>query len=293
MNGQRSKKNKKIALVIFVVLFVPLSCLFARDEGKSAGEILPESKSWFRNYGDYLVFLTVQQASPRGYMLSVFSDATFFETAIGKRLRLSSLGDRFHWGIEFGLFTSLERYGAWNFKNLCVDGKYGIFGCFDLKPTIFLVEFAHYCSNFLQGVFDTASPIRYSQYFVYGHFYFPTRLKAIPGLKFAKPYLGAGYYIVQYPRSHHIPFDFGLELETKGVFSSSHGFHIGFHSTYTGMKNLVPTHSVTFSWGTLSEATINSLPFTIGLFYQWGRDARGQYYLEDRDLFGFRVNILY
>ncbi len=226
-------------------------------------------------------------------MLSVFSDATFFETSIGKRLRLGSLGDTFHWGIEFGLFTSLKRYGAWNFKNLSVDGKYGIFGCFDLKPTILLIELAHYCSNFLQGAFEFAAPIRYSQYFVYGHLYFPASVRSIPGLRFAKPYIGVGYYFAQYPQSHHIPFDFGIEIESKGFLSSRHGFHVGFHSTYTGMQDLVPTHSLNLSWGTLSDVTTSALPFTIGVFYQWGQDARGQYYLEDRSIFGFRVNLLY
>jgi hypothetical protein len=59
------------------------------------------------------------------------------------------------------------------------------------------------------------------------------------------------------------------------------------------MRNLIPTRSVMASWGTLSDPTLSSLPFSIGVFYQWGQDARGQYYEEDREIFGFRLNIIY
>jgi len=283
-----------MACIIAALVFLPCSSRPAENKPESNTRAAKEPKPWFRHYGDYLVFLTVQQSSPRGFMLSEFSDTTSFETGIAKRLRIGSPAEVFHWGIEFGLFTSQERYGTWNFKNLCVEGRYGLFGLIDLKPVLLLVELTHYCSNFLQGASEFADPIRYSQYFVYGHLYLPTTaVKAIPGLKFAKPYVGAGHYFTQYPQSHHIPFDFGLELESEGVFSSRHGFHLGFHTSYTGMRKLVPTNSLMLSWGTLSDARATSLPFTIGVFYQWGQDPRGQYYLDNRTIFGFRLNILY
>jgi hypothetical protein len=290
-----------ISLILFVSLLLPYSGLSADSREQQSAETqkhkeskeIQESRLWFRHPGDYLVFLTVQHASPRGFMLSVFSDTTAFETAIGKRLRIGSPSQNFHWGIEFGLFTSLERYGTWNFKNLVVDGRYGLFGLIDLKPTLLLIELAHYCSNYLQGAPEFAEPIRYSQYFIYGHVYFPTPIRSIPGLKFAKPYAGAGYYFTQYPDSYHIPFDFGIELETNGVMSSRHGLHIGFHTSYTGMRKLIPTHSLNLSWGTLTDARTASLPFTFGIFYQWGQDSRGQYYLNDRRIFGFRLNIVF
>jgi hypothetical protein len=84
-----------------------------------------------------------------------------------------------------------------------------------------------------------------------------------------------------------------VELESKPFLSSNKGIHIGIHVSYTGMRNLVPTRSLMFSWGTLSDPSLRSLPFSIGVFFQWGQDARGQYYLEDRELFGVRFNILY
>jgi hypothetical protein len=291
--GHRTQQYRRIVLVLCVCLLISLSCLIARGQSHEAAEAYKESEIWFRNYGDYLVSLTVQQASPRGYMMSVFSDKTDFETSIAKRLRLGSLGTTFHWGIEFALFTSLERYGAWNFKNLCVDGKYGIFGCFDLKPAVLLVELAHYCSNLLQGAPEFRDPIRYSQYGFYHQVFLPASIESIPGLRLIKPYYGAGVYFYQYPQSNHIPFDFGVEIESKAFLSSYKGIHIGIHMSYTGIRNLIPTRSLMASWGTLSDPTISTLPFTMGVFYQWGQDARGQYYLEDRSIFGFRVNLFY
>jgi hypothetical protein len=275
------------------LMAIPLSYFFAGDEMPSSQETSAESSQWFHNYGDYLIYLTVQRASPRGYMMSVFSDKTAFETSVGKRLRIGSLSDNFHWGIEIGLFTSLNRYNVWNFTNLCVEGKYGLFGIYDLKPAVLLVELAHYCSNLLQGATEFRDPIKYSQYGVYHQVFYPASIKSIPGLKMIKPYYGAGVYFYQYPESLHIPFDLGIEIESKPFLSSNKGLHIGIHMSYTGMRNLIPTRSVMASWGTLSDPTLSSLPFSIGVFYQWGQDARGQYYEEDREIFGVRLNIMY
>jgi hypothetical protein len=272
---------------------LPLSCLFALNETILDEKAYTESSQWFHNYGEYLVYLTVQRASPRGYMMSVFSDKTAFETSIAKRLRLGSISENFHWGIEFGLYTSLNRYNVWNFTNLCVEGKLGLFCLVDLNPAVLLIETAHYCSNLLQGAHAIRDPIKYSQYGVYHQVFYPASIEAIPGLKMIKPYYGAGVYFYQYPKSNHIPFDLGVEIESKPFFSSNKGIHLGIHVSYTGMRNLVPTHSVMATWGTLSDPTLGSLPFSIGVFYQWGQDPRGQYYEEDREIFGIRLNIYY
>ncbi len=283
----------RIIWIFLVALLLPFSALFAADESISSEKTFSESSPWFRKYGDYLVYLTVQRASPRGYTMSVFSDKTSFETSIAKRLRIGSLSDNFHWGIEFGLFTSLNRYDVWNFSNLCVEGKLGFFALVDLKPAVLLVEVGHYCSNLLQGAPEFRDPIKYSQYGFYHQVFYPASIQSIPGLKLIKPYYGAGVYFYQYPKSHHIPFDLGVEIESKPFLSSHKGIHIGIHMSYTGMRNLIPTRSVTASWGTLSDPGLDSLPFSIGVFYQWGQDARGQYYEQDREIFGIRLNIIY
>jgi hypothetical protein len=285
--------NKRIICALLVMICFSLSGLFAQNKIVSEEKTQENSSSWFHRYGDYLVYLTVQRASPRGYMMSVFSDKTAFETSIAKRLRIGSISERFHWGIEFGLFTSLNRYNVWNFTNLCVEGKLGFFGLIDLKPAVVLIEMSHYCSNLLQGAHEYRDPIKYSQYGFYHQVFYPASIKSIPGLQFIKPYYGAGVYFYQYPKSNHIPFDFGVEIESKPFLSSNKGLHIGIHVSYTGMRNLIPTHSVMASWGTLSDPKLGSLPFSIGVFYQWGQDPRGQYYLEDRELIGIRLNIIY
>jgi hypothetical protein len=279
--------------VVFVVLFLPLSYLFAEENPASVFNTFTESSQWFRKYGDYLVYLAVERASPRGYMISVFSDKSTFETSIGKRLRIGSLSDNVHWGIEFGLHTSLERYNVWNFTNLCIEGKLGFFGLVNLEPAVLLVEMSHYCSNLLQGAPNFRNPIKYSQYGFYHQVFYPASIKSFPGLKFIKPYYGAGVYFYQYPKSVHIPFDFGLEIESKPFLSANKGIMISVHMAYTGMRNLIPTRSVMFGWGTLSDPELSSLPFSIGVFYQWGQDPRGQYYMEDRELIGIRLNIIY
>jgi hypothetical protein len=293
LNSQKTNNYKQIIGAFFIVMIIPFSCLFACDESVSDEKAYTESSHWFRKYGDYLVYLTVQRASPRGYMLSVFTDKTAFETAIAKRLRLGSPSENFHWGVEFGLFTSLNRHGVWNFTNLCIEGKFGIFGLFDLKPAVILVELKHYCSNLLQGAPEFRDPVKYSQYGFYHQVFYPASVGFIPGLKLIKPYYGAGIYFYQFPKLHHIPFDFGVEIESKAFLSSNKGFHIGIHMSYTGTRNLIPTHSLMASWGTLSDATVSSLPFSIGVFYQWGQDARGQYYEQDREIFGIRLNFIY
>ncbi len=293
MNSQRIKNYILMIGVFFIMMVLPLSCLFAADEAVSDEKAYTEPSHWFHKYGDYLVYITVQRASPRGYMMFVFSDKTAFETSVAKRLRIGSLSDNFHWGIEIGLFTSLNRYNVWNFSNLCVEGKFGIFGLCDLKPAVLLLEMAHYCSNLLQGAPEFKDPIKYSQYGFYHQVFYPASVKSIPGLRLIKPYYGAGVYFYQYPKSHHIPFDLGVEIESKPFLSSNKGIHLGIHMTYTGMRNLTPTRSVMASWGTLSDPTLDSLPFSIGVFYQWGQDARGQYYEEDREIFGIRLNIIY
>ena len=284
---------KRIICAFLVAMSIPLSCLFAADEAVSDEKTYTESSQWFRTYGDYLVYLTVQRASPRGFMMSVFSDKTAFETSVAKRLRIGSLSDNFHWGLEIGLFTSLDRYNVWNFTNLCIEGKLGIFGLVDLKPAVLLVEMAQYCSNLLQGAPEFRDPIKYSQYGFYHQVFYPASVKSIPGLKLIKPYYGAGVYFYQYPKSHHIPFDLGVEIESKPFLSSNKGIHIGAHMSYTGMRNLTPTRSLMVSWGTLSDPTLGSLPFSIGVFYQWGQDPRGQYYEEEREIFGIKLNIIY
>ena len=63
-------KEKGICAVIFV-LFVLLSSLFAEDKAIANRYPFKDSSQWFRKYGDYLAYLTVQRASPRGYMISV------------------------------------------------------------------------------------------------------------------------------------------------------------------------------------------------------------------------------
>lgn len=284
---------KRIIGLFFVAILIQITGLSAVNESVSEEKTFSESSQWFRKYGDYLVYLTIQRASPRGYMMSVFSDKTAFETSIGKRLRIGSLSDSFHWGIEFGLFTSLTRYNVWNFSNLCVEGKLGFFGLIDLKPAVVLFEAAHYCSNLLQGAPEFRDPIKYSQYGFYHQVFYPASIESIPGLKLIKPYYGAGVYFYQYPKSQHIPFDLGMEIESKPFLASTKGFLIGIHISYAGMRSLVPTRSVTVSWGTLSDPGLNSLPFSIGVFYQWGQDARGQFYEQDRELFGIRLNIIY
>jgi hypothetical protein len=280
-------------MCVIIFMMVPLSSLCADDESASNEKTFTDSSPWFRKYGDYLVYLTVQRASPRAYTMSVFSDKTAFETSIGKRLRIGSLSENFHWGIEFGLFTSLNRYNVWNFSNLCVEGKLGFFVLCDLKPAVLLIEVIHHCSNLLQGAPEFKDPIKYSQYGFYHQVFYPASLEAIPGLKFIKPYYGAGVYFYQYPKSNHIPFDFGVEIESQSFLSSNKGFHIGIHMSYTGMRNLTPTRSLMFGWGTSSDPALSSLPFSIGVFYQWGQDPRGQYYDQDREIFGARLNIVF
>lgn len=286
-------KLKRSIGILFVAIMVPVTGLLVANEPVSNERFFAESSQWFHKYGDYLVYLAVQRASPRGYMMSVFSDKTEFETSIAKRLRIGSFSDSFHWGIEFGLFTSLIRYNVWNFSNLCVEGKFGLFGLIDLKPAVLLVEVGHYCSNLLQGAPEFRDPIKYSQYGIYHQVFYPASLQFIPGLRSIKPYYGAGVYFYQYPKSQHIPFELGVEIESKPFLSSNNGLHIGIHTIYSGMRNLVPTRSVMFGWGTLSDPGIDSLPFSIGVFYQWGQDARGQYYAQDREIFGIRLNIIY
>ena len=284
---------KRIIWTGFFVIFIALSGLFAENKAISNKKTFTESSHWFHKYADYLLYLTVQRASPRGYMMSTFSDKTAFETSVAKRLRIGSLSNNFHWGIEIGLFTSLNRYNVWNFTNLCVEGKLGFFALCDLKPSVLLIEVAHYCSNLLQGASEFRDPIKYSQYGFYHQVFYPASIESIPGLKFIKPYYGAGVYFYQYPESQHIPFEFGLEIESKPFLSSNKGIHIGVHVSYTGMRNLIPTRSLMFGWGTLSDPKLSSLPFSISVFYQWGQDPRGQYYQEDRELFGIRLNIIY
>jgi hypothetical protein len=286
--------NYKRSICVFLVsMSIPLSCLLALEGTAPDKKDFTDSSQWFRKYGDYLVYLTVEKASPRGYMMSVFSDKTAFETSVAKRLRIGSPSDNFHWGLEIGLYTSLNRYNVWNFSNLCVEGKLGIFAVFDVKPAVLLVEMLHYCSNLLQGASAYRDPIKYSQYGIYHQAFFPASIEFIPGLKMLKPYYGAGVYFYQYPESHHIPFDLGVEIESKPFLSSNKGIHLGIHMAYTGMRNLIPTRSVMASWGTLSDPSLGSLPFSIGVFYQWGQDSRGQYYEEDREIFGIRLNIFY
>jgi hypothetical protein len=293
LNSQKTMNYKRFFFVFLVTMSISLSYLFAGDETVSNEKTFAESSKWFRKYGDYLVYLTVQRASTRGYSMSVFSDKTAFETSIAKRLRIGSPSDNFHWGIEFGLFTSLNRHNVWNFTNLCVEGKLGFFGLIDLKPAVLLVELTHYCSNLLQGAPEFRDPIKYSQYGFYHQLFYPASMESIPGLKFIKLYYGAGVYFYQYPKSHHIPFDLGIEIESKSFLSSNKGIHLGIHMSYTGMRNLTPTRSVMFGWGALSDPSLSSLPFSIGVFYQWGQDARGQYFEEDRKIFGIRFNIMY
>lgn len=288
-----SVRVKRTLLIIFVTILMYSVCLSHEDKENSVDESRSEASRWFRNFGDYLVYLTLPKASPRAHMLFISSDWTSFETGVGKRLRLSSIGQDFHWGIEIGLFTSLNKYGFWNFKNISVDGKYGIFGLFHLKPLIFLLRLNHHCSNLLQGAPEFKKPIKYSQYSVYGQFFFPVTNLHSAGVRSVKPYFGLGAYYYQNPKSKHIPFDFGIEIESGKFLLSQKALHLGFHCSFTGMLRLVPTCSLFFGWGTSSEATISSLPFSIGVIYQWGQDARGQYYEQRRQLLGIRFNIMY
>ena len=294
---KRLKRHKsysyvQIVCVLFFVL-VPLTLLCDDDKLVLDKKTFTDSSQWFRKYADYLVYLTILRSSPRSYMMSVFSDKTNFETSVGKRLRIGSITDRLHWGIEFCLFTSLERYNVWNFSNLCAEGKFGFFGLVDLRPAVLLVEINHYCSNFLQGAPEFRDSIKYSQYGLYHQVFYPASLESLPGLRSIKPYYGAGVYFYQYPQSRHIPFDFGVEIESKPFLSSTKGFFIGIHMSYTGMRNLTPTRSLMFGWGTSSDPALSSLPFSIGVFYQWGQDPRGQYYEQDLEIFGIRLNIFY
>ncbi|MGD9347515.1 MAG: hypothetical protein PVH84_16740, partial [Candidatus Aminicenantes bacterium] len=107
MKDRKVENYKKNICLLFVLISLTASFVFSGVEAVSADNSYTESSRWFRKYGDYLLYLTVQRASPRAYTMSVFSDKTAFETSIGKRLRIGSLSDKFHWGIEFGLFTSL------------------------------------------------------------------------------------------------------------------------------------------------------------------------------------------
>jgi len=286
--------TKRFILVLFILILVASASLSDENKENSGDKAIRESSKWFREYGDYLVYLTLQRASPRGYMLIVSSNMNSFEIGIGKRLRIGSPAKNFHWGIEFSIFTSSNRYGVWNFKNICCDAKYGVFGLLDLKPAIFLLEIAHYCSNFLQGAPEFSHPIKYSQYFIYGKLFYPvTSLNFVPGIKSVKPYFGLGTYLYQYPKSNHIPFDFGIEIESKEFLFPHKVIHLDFHCSFNGMKRLIPTCCLFFGWGTSSEVTIGSLPFSIGLLYQWGQDARGQFYQQRRKLLGIRFNLIF
>jgi hypothetical protein len=256
-----SVRVKRTLLIIFVTILMYSVCLSHEDKENSVDESRSEASRWFRNFGDYLVYLTLPKASPRAHMLFISSDWTSFETGVGKRLRLSSIGQDFHWGIEIGLFTSLNKYG--------------------------------FCSNLLQGAPEFKKPIKYSQYSVYGQFFFPVTNLHSAGVRSVKPYFGLGAYYYQNPKSKHIPFDFGIEIESGKFLLSQKALHLGFHCSFTGMLRLVPTCSLFFGWGTSSEATISSLPFSIGVIYQWGQDARGQYYEQRRQLLGIRFNIMY
>lgn len=264
------------------------------EEGESPGhESAPETLKWFREDGDYLVHLTLQEASPRDHMLFVLSDMSSFETGIGKRLRLGSPSKRFHWGIEFSLFTSMTRYGVWNFKNISCDATYGFFGLLHFKPAILLFRLGHYCSNLLQGAPQFSRPIRFSQYFVAGELHCPLSLRSVPGLKALTPYFGLGAYVYQYPKSHHLPFDFGLGVESKEFLFPHKTLRLGIHASFNGMQRLVPTWSLFFGWGTSSGIATRRLPFSAGVFYQWGQDARGQFYQQRRRLLGIKINLIY
>lgn len=292
--GMNDKKKRKIEMIFFIFICITSICFSVENREDSGSESVSESSKWFRKYGDYLVYLTLQKASPREHMLFVSSNWSFFETGVGKRLRLGSPTKDFHWGIEFSIFTSLTRYGVWNFKNICCDAKYGFFGLFHVKPLIFLIRLNHYCSNLLQGAPEFSQPIKFSQYSIYGQFFCPAKtLSFIPGVKLIKPYFGFGTNLHQFPESHHIPFDFGIEIEFQEFIFPHKALHIGFHCAYNGMRRLVPTCSLFLGWGTLDEVTVDSLPFSIGVFYQWGQDARGQFYQQNRELLGARFNIVF
>jgi len=291
---------KKIKIVrrtyfaLFIFIFLTPVLINADNKEYLSEEAIKESAPWFRKYGDYIVYLTLQEASPRDYMLFTSSNMSFFETGIGKRLRLGSPTKDFHWGIEFALFTSLTRYGVWNFKNISCDAKYGIFGLLDMKPAIFLFKLAHYCSNLLQGAPDFSPRIRYSQYFIYGEFFYPAATpKFFPLIKSIKPYAGVGVYLYQFPKSYHIPFDLGIEVESQEFLFSMKTVHLDFHCFFSGMQRLISTCTLFLGWGTSRDSKIESLPFSVGVLYQWGQDARGQFYQQRRKLLGIRINLIY
>jgi hypothetical protein len=286
--------DKKFIFVILILFYISSICISNENKEYLDNEESKKDCGWFREYGDYLVYLTLQNASPKEYLLSISSNMSFFETGIGKRLRIGSPVKDIHWGIEFGLFTSLKKIDVWSFKNISSDGKYGIFSLFDLKQAILLIRLAHYCSNLLQGGLNLTQPIKYSQYFIYSQLFFPmSNLKPVPCIKLIKPYFGVGAYFVQFPESHHLPFDFGIEIESIDFLLPYKALLLEFHCIFNGMQSLVPTFNLLLGWGSSSDIKINSLPFLIAAFYQWGQDARGQFFQQRRELFGIRFNLIY
>jgi hypothetical protein len=59
------------------------------------------------------------------------------------------------------------------------------------------------------------------------------------------------------------------------------------------MIRYAPTCSLFLGWGTSTEITDSRMPFSLGLFYEWGQDARGQYYDRKRRLLGIKINFFY
>jgi len=275
-----------VLAIAFLLLLLP-AALLGLENG-------PEAANWFRTEGDYLVHLTLGEASPRDQILFVLSDLDSFETGIGKRLRLGSPARWFHWGIDFGLFTSLTRYGVWNFKNITCDARYGFFGLIHAKPAILLLRLGHDCSNFLQGAPEFSRPIRFSQYYVSGRLLCPVPLpESVPGLKSLKPYAGIGAYFYQYPESRHPPFEFGLEIESREFLFPDKTLRFEIYYAFNGMISLAPSGSLFLGWGTANRISNRRLPFSLGLYYQWGQDPRGQYYERKRRLLGIKVNMFY
>jgi hypothetical protein len=284
---------KGIGLIVLCIVLLSSSGIALEDGERFGDGPSGESANWFRDEGDYLVHLTLRDASPRDPLLFVLSDMSSFETCIGKRLRLGSPAKWFHWGIDFSVFTSLTRYGVWNFKNITCDARYGLFGLFYIKPAILLLRLGHDCSNFLQGAPEFSKPIRFSQYYVYGRLLWPISLDSVPGIKSLKPYAGVGAYLYQYPQSCHLPFDFGLGIESKEFLFPHKTLHLGIDCSFNGMQRYAPTCGLFLGWGTSTEITNPRLPFSFGVFYQWGQDARGQYYERKRRLLGIKINMFY
>lgn len=281
-------------LAVFLLSFEPSSLPCLESGPGSQKDSGRESWIRFRTEGDDLVHLTLVEASPRNQILFVFSDLESFETGVGKRLRLGSPARWFHWGIDFGLFTSLARYGVWNFRNISCDATYGVFGLIHAEPAILLLRLGHDCSNLLQGAPEFSQPIRFSQYYVYSRLLYPVSLPAsTPVFKSLKPYAGIGAYIYQYPESHHLPFDFGFEIEFKEFLFPEKTLRFGVDLSCNGMTRYAPTGSLFLGWGTSKDIDARRLPFSIGLVYQWGQDARGQYHDQERRLLGIKINLFY